>query len=631
MAAGIILLREMRTTSNASKFIQTILLLCFFVVPLIVWPDHFQPFIALKQFIFAGAVLLCAGGLALSLIIAKAPAFERNRLMLAVGMYYAYNLGSCLLFPYTDRTAFFFFTCLLGVFLLVSMTADIRFRDRMLATLIVVAGITSIYGWFQFFGKDFLGAYQFYFEKITIGPFVGGRIFTTFGHPNLVSGFCVGLLPIITVILLTNLRQRQYLRGGFLVTVCLLTLCALLFSRTRGSWLAVICSFGVLELALAGKALGRLFRKYPFGGSLSLIMLSLSALSLFLFLQQHTSLLNATTSLTFRAEYYKNTVAMIAERPWFGRGFGTFNVYYPLYRNHRTAARLGEPTNDYRVEHPHNEHLEILSDGGVVGYSLFLWLVSEALILLFKRNDVIELGIAAALVGLLCDGLFSQNLRFIVIASLFWLLLGFANRPDSPSQHSSYHPIRALNFCRIGGMLLVICVLGGLLRFAYHVMQADYYVKIGMSAYAGNALPQAVAAFQEALARDSRNKRALYYCASAYNLQRQQEQAIAAYTRLQQLDPNFLQTNFHLGVFAFRNQAFAQAKTYFKRQIAADNLHWQAYYNLALLELSRKNAAQAQRYVRELEQIDEIQPVDAGRLAQLKQLANGAEMPKMLR
>lgn len=70
-------------------------------------------------------------------------------------------------------------------------------------------------------------------------------------------------------------------------------------------------------------------------------------------------------------------------------------------------------TGNYRVEHPHNEHLEILHDGGIIGYGLFVWMMIEVLLLLLRRKTLIATGVAVSLFGLLLDGLFSQNLRQI--------------------------------------------------------------------------------------------------------------------------------------------------------------------------------------------------------------------------
>ena len=70
-----------------------------------------------------------------------------------------------------------------------------------------------------------------------------------------------------------------------------------------------------------------------------------------------TESLSDTMSLGIRFFYYANTIDMIKEKPFFGRGPGTFKVHYPMYRDKRTAFHLGETSMEYRVEHPHTMNI----------------------------------------------------------------------------------------------------------------------------------------------------------------------------------------------------------------------------------------------------------------------------------
>jgi tetratricopeptide (TPR) repeat protein len=148
------------------------------------------------------------------------------------------------------------------------------------------------------------------------------------------------------------------------------------------------------------------------------------------------------------------------------------------------------------------------------------------------------------------------------------------------------------------------------IRFAYNLMQADAYVKKGMGFYASKQYQQAVNQFAEALARDSRNKRAFYYRASAYRLLGKKEEAIKQYMQLLELDPNFLQMNFHLGALYIQRHEIENALHFFERQIAGNNMHWKAYYNLAMLEFHGKNQDRGIWYLHEIEAIHAIRPIE---------------------
>lgn len=608
---------------NVKQGIHGILMAGFLLVPTVIWMRHFHPFVAMKEFILAALSLLSFGLLAILSILEGAIVVRTTRLTLAVTLYYVYTVISVLVFPYTDVTYFFVYSCLMLLFFTVSSVSDTRSRNRMLHTLIIVSLIASIYGCFQFFGIDFYRASRNYFGTVEVGVLEGMRIFSLFGHPNLLGGFCVCLLPIIVTFWIQSIREKARCLSVYLGIVGLLTLLALLMSRTRGAWLAAAVALGIVAFALAKKQIATVVTGYPFASVLVILVLVSAAAGLFVMLRTQTSLLD-TTSFKIRWEYYQRTLQMITERPLFGRGIGTFNVYYPLYRDNRAAASLGETVVGYRVEHPHNEHLELLSDGGVVGYGLFLWLCAEAVYLLFKRKSLIEVGMAASLLGLLVDGLLSQNLRFIVIASLFWLLLGFANirYGDEHASGQWIKTFRVSKTAKVISIALIIFAISFPLRFAYNLMRADYYLKGGMSHYAANHVPAAIDWFQQTLALDPYNKRARYYLASAYRLNGAPEQALAAYTRLLEDDPNFLQANFYLGgLYAQRNDA-EKARSYFERQIAGDNLHWKAYYNLAMIALHLNDPEQAAGYLEEIEQIHVIRSVDAEILGQIRKLLN---------
>jgi tetratricopeptide (TPR) repeat protein len=160
------------------------------------------------------------------------------------------------------------------------------------------------------------------------------------------------------------------------------------------------------------------------------------------------------------------------------------------------------------------------------------------------------------------------------------------------------------------GMIVVVIGASGLVRKAYRIMQADAYVQQGMAYYSRKHFQPAISLFSNALSRNPRNTRALYYQASAHRLLQQPDQAITTYLRLLALDPFFLQANYHLGGIYARQRDLEHATTCFETQIAVDNMHWKSYYNLALLELHQSHNDQAILYLEEIEHIHSIQQVD---------------------
>jgi len=67
-----------------------------------------------------------------------------------------------------------------------------------------------------------------------------------------------------------------------------------------------------------------------------------------------------------RLEYWADSVGIIKDYPLTGTGFSTFLDIYPSYK---TAD-----TRDLVVDHAHNDYIELLTDGGVIGSVLFFLL-----------------------------------------------------------------------------------------------------------------------------------------------------------------------------------------------------------------------------------------------------------------
>ena len=598
--------------------INYILMLCFLLVPTTIWINHFHPFIAMKEFLFVVSVFVSSGLFLGSMIFAKRVAIRKSRLSFAVGIYYGYNVFSFMVFPYTDQAYFFSFTCLILLFFIVSTVTDLHARNRIIQTLIVVAIITSVYGVFQFFNKDLYG-FSYYFGTLEFSVFKGARIFATFGHPNLLGGFFVFMLPLIGACFAANLRARKYYPAYYFGAVFLLAILTLFLSRTRGSWIAAGCALGGLGIFLLKNQLRRIFKQHLLLAYGLLFFLAGGIVGGLTMLRMRTVLLDPMT-WQFRLNYYRETLRMIQERPLLGRGLGTFNVYYPLYHDQRRAFQLGEVESEYRVEHPHNEHLEILHDGGVIGYGLFLWIIAEAGYRLLQKKTLLEIGLAMSLFGLVCDGLLSQNLRFIVIASLFWLALGFSNIPDTLPKQPSAHNLPGISIVQLSGLVIVIGFVGLFIYIAYQRMQADYYLKGGMSHYAAQNFPEAISWFTEVLTRDHHNKRAWYYLADSYRSMSDNEHALQAYTQLLVRDPNFLQANYYLGALYVQKNDVQHAQYYFGKQIMINNMHWKAYYNLAMLSLYLDQREEARHYCQEVKHIHAIKAIDQESLGRINQL-----------
>lgn len=243
----------------------------------------------------------------------------------------------------------------------------------------------------------------------------------TYGH-NLV----LALLGLCGWILAPGLAAgRRLLLAGGLFTTAL----ALLFTFTRGAWLAALGALfcGALArgrrgaiavggaVAVGGAAL--LFS----GGSVWRRVLSIPDLQA-----------NAE-----RLQIWRANLAMLAERPLTGFGFGNHDEFMePYYAAHVQSAMR---------DHAHNSFLQIAVDAGLLG--LTAWLVLCAVLLRMgwraQRSARAEperhllFGAWLALQGFLLGGLTQHNFGDAEVVIVWWSLAALLARslhPASPAE-----------------------------------------------------------------------------------------------------------------------------------------------------------------------------------------------------
>lgn len=73
------------------------------------------------------------------------------------------------------------------------------------------------------------------------------------------------------------------------------------------------------------------------------------------------------TSAGQRLEFYRNTMAITREHPWFGWGTGSFRAVYPEYARNNGFANM-------KVTNPHNEYLLTTLQLGLVGLAMLLFM-----------------------------------------------------------------------------------------------------------------------------------------------------------------------------------------------------------------------------------------------------------------
>jgi O-antigen ligase len=133
---------------------------------------------------------------------------------------------------------------------------------------------------------------------------------------------------------------------------------------------------------------------------------------------------NTDDPTTGRAHFWSVTVEIIKKHPIVGTGLGAFGVVYTRY-----DSRNGL----YRLEQAHNDYLQVLSDGGIIGAGLALFFVAVLFRKAFSRSnsrDDFRRGVAISALGgcfaVLVHSFFDFTLHTTSNALLFLVLTALA-------------------------------------------------------------------------------------------------------------------------------------------------------------------------------------------------------------
>ena len=267
-------------------------------------------------------------------------------------------------------------------------------------------------------GEALYGIVQHFTGVIPTDPWVDAEVFPelktrivgTLVNPNIFAGYLV-LLFSFALAFAHNVQERR-LKCVFAVAA-LLYLAALLYTFSRGNWVAVAavaCGYGLL---FARRWL------WP--------MLACGAVGLFLargvVWQRLASILSTEdTSVALRFAYLESTLFIIREHPW-GVGWFGFQFVYPEYDFY-----LNNPA--VIMYHCHNLLLNVTAELGVQGLICFVAVVGGFAYYACKLNKTaqapwlkaIAQGYLAALIGIFVGGLTDYVYFNQKMGLLFWLL-----------------------------------------------------------------------------------------------------------------------------------------------------------------------------------------------------------------
>lgn len=255
------------------------------------------------------------------------------------------------------------------------------------------------------------------------------RLTSAFSSANGFAGWLILLVPVFACLLGT---REKYVSGRTIkivlaVLVFFMGACILL-TYSRGAWLGFCAA--VFFIVFFSMKRSRLRPSTACG----VFFLCLAALALFLSdtARERIAALShirfrsdltlaqrivAPKGILIRISLWKESLAMIKDRPVFGHGLNTYARVAPKYKTTRQGGGYS-----------HNSFLQMAAETGVLGLVSFLSVLAAFFrmgwVSFTRKRDLLVLGLLSGILAFLVHGFFDSHLYALQLAVLFWFMMG---------------------------------------------------------------------------------------------------------------------------------------------------------------------------------------------------------------
>jgi len=498
----------------------------------------------------------------------------------------------------------------LGVFLVTvfEFNREDDFK-RILNWVLASCALVVVYGFIQIFGLDW---------HIWKGAFAG--TFSTFGNPNFYAAWIVLVLPLV-------LSRLMIERKWYYAALALGILINIYYTGTKGSWVGLGVEFSIfiiLSTLYLIKGNPKKLKKVAVGMTLAILIVVSAGVTWFS--------VKRITSIRFRLFTWGATMKMISE-PIFvsplkavilGHGIETFKLVYPSYR--RPEIFHIEGKHNTETDHAHNEFMEVFYDEGIIGLTIFLWLMVSIFYGAFKRlsltgmggaqskDEFYLVGLIAGTAGMLAHASVSVHVRFVSSGYILWTFLGLLVVHSAPFKKVKEEKINQ----RTGPLvLLMLAVLTAGAYNSFHASRrflANIYHNRAIAYSKQRMWDQALLYYKKVQEYHPSFIMAYYFEGNVYNdrlseaLQKKNQKeielyynkAIETYRKVRTMYPNYVQLHFQEGMLHLKVGKVEEAvKSFRKYMNIVDPVYPFTYYRLGMIYARKNDLLKAQWYFEE--------------------------------
>ncbi|MCS7180910.1 MAG: O-antigen ligase family protein [bacterium] len=254
---------------------------------------------------------------------------------------------------------------------------------------------------------------------------------------------------------------------------------------------------------------------------------------------------------------WRGTWRMILKKPVFGWGLGNFIFFYPYFR---VREYFLQPESTPVTNHPHNEYLEIWAETGIIGLLIFLLLVGWFIIssIKDKKFKVFLSGILGGIIAVLCDNIFSTNMRNPSTSMYFWFLIGLSAVYSKNSKLN-------LNFSKYLWRIIFLSSFILVIFHSYFRILPQVYYRNGITAKELGYYKDAIENYQSVLKLNPNNYEVWYKLAYVYGMIGDYKKAEEIYLYINNyLFPHFAKTDANLGTLYMKKGEIEKALKYYK-------------------------------------------------------------------